>query len=97
MNKKGDISLNIIIIAAIGLLVLVILSVIFIGKMGTTSKNVDNCETKSGTCVASASACTNGPTGVPAGLSGKVAPSAFKCFDPASGALDTRVCCLTIS
>ena len=89
MNKKGDISLNIIIMAAVGLLVLVILSVIFIGKMGLTSKNVDNCETKGGQCVDTAATCTSG--------GGKVAPSAFKCFN-ADNTPNTAnsVCCLTI-
>ena len=91
MNKKGDISLNIIIIAAVGLLVLVILSVIFIGKMGMTSKNVDNCETKGGTCVGNNNACTDP---APNGRAGKVAPSSFKCFDT-NNVQDSRVCCLT--
>ena len=34
MSKKGDISLQVIVIAAIALLVLVVLSVIFMGRMG---------------------------------------------------------------
>lgn len=39
MNKRGaEISLNVIIVAAIALLVLVILSVIFMGRMGIFTK-----------------------------------------------------------
>jgi len=55
MYKKGQgISLNVIIIAAIALLVLVILSVIFMGRMGiftTESSGTEYCKnTVKGTC-----------------------------------------------
>lgn len=51
MHKKAQgISLNVIIIAAIALLVLVILSIIFIGRMGRTREEVDKCETNGGIC-----------------------------------------------
>lgn len=50
-NRKAQgISLNVIIIAAIALLVLVILSIIFIGRMGKTREEVDRCETNGGIC-----------------------------------------------
>lgn len=52
-NKKADMSLNVIIVAAIGLMVLVILAVIFIGRMGTFSKSSENCAQLGGTCYAS--------------------------------------------
>ncbi len=56
MRKKAQgLSMNVIIIAAIALLVLVILAVIFIGRMGTTTRNIDQCK---GTCVSSAYDCT---------------------------------------
>jgi len=44
MKKAQGLSMNVIIIAAITLLVLVILAVIFIGRMGTTTKNIDKCQ-----------------------------------------------------
>ena len=55
MYKKGaEMSLNVIIVAAIGLLVLVILSVIFMGRMGIftkTSAGTDYCvNTVKGSC-----------------------------------------------
>lgn len=57
MSKKAQgLSMNVIIIAAIALLVLVILAVIFIGRMGSTARNIDQCK---GTCVASEVDCTN--------------------------------------
>jgi len=51
-NKAQGISMNVIIIAAIALLVLVILSVIFLGKMGGFGKGVGDCTNKGGTCQA---------------------------------------------
>ncbi len=52
MNKKAQgISMNVIIIAAIALLVLVILSVIFIGRMGSFGRAAANCESQGGQCL----------------------------------------------
>ena len=51
MAKKAQgISINVIIIAAIALLVLVILSVIFIGRVGIFGAKVAECENKGGKC-----------------------------------------------
>lgn len=89
MNRKAQgLSLNVIIVAAVGLLVLVILSVIFIGKMGGTSRDIDRCETKGGSCVVSTgSAAEDCPTGV--------APASWKCLKEDGGGDidDTKVCC----
>ena len=58
MSKKAQgISINVIIIAAVALLVLVILSVIFIGRLGTFSTAVGECSNKGGTCVLSGEDC----------------------------------------
>lgn len=52
MNKKAQgISINVVIVAAIALLVLVVLSVIFIGRLGLFSSSVGECENKGGVCV----------------------------------------------
>ena len=51
MMKKGEMGLNLIVVAAIGLLVLVIISVIFVGKMSATRKNVDSCNANNGQCL----------------------------------------------
>lgn len=50
--KKGDLSINIVIIAVIALLVLVVLSYIFIGKISQTRKGIDKCENAGGSCKA---------------------------------------------
>jgi len=51
MNKKGDgLTLNVIIIAALGLLVLVILAVIFTGRAGMFRVESGKCDVYGGTC-----------------------------------------------
>ena len=51
MDKKGvEISMNVIIVAAIGLLVLVVLSVIFLGRIGTFGQKSADCEVQGGKC-----------------------------------------------
>ena len=56
MNKKAQgMSLNVIIVAALGLLVLVILAAIFVGRTGLFTKEISRC---SGSCVASQQACS---------------------------------------
>ena len=51
MNKKGaELSMNVIVIAAIVLLVLVVLSIIFLGRVGIFSKQVGDCTSKGGSC-----------------------------------------------
>lgn len=51
MKKAQGMSLNVIIIAALGLLVLVILAIIFTGKTGAFVRESDKCETQAGQCV----------------------------------------------
>jgi hypothetical protein len=58
MNKKGvELSMNVIIIAAIGLLVLVILAVLVINSGNKAQTGLQSCTAKGGVCKAS---CDNG-------------------------------------
>ncbi len=57
MKKAQGLSLNIIILAAIALLVLIILAVIFSGRMGKFSSGIEDCGAKGGTPSTTASAC----------------------------------------
>ena len=50
MKKAQGISMNVMVIAAIALLVLVILSLIFTGKINLFSANVIDCVSKGGSC-----------------------------------------------
>jgi hypothetical protein len=52
MNKKGvELSMNLIIIAAIGLLILVILAVLVIGSANKTNEGMKSCSLQGGMCV----------------------------------------------
>lgn len=59
MRKKADLSLNTIVVAAIGLTVMVILIVMFIGKARLFGKGVSSCTEKGGECVAGFTVCLN--------------------------------------
>ncbi len=89
MNKKAvELSMNVIIIAAIALLVLVILSAIFIGRMGFFGKSVGECSTQGGKCAVECGSedyrTLNYPT---------VNPT-IACEDTKAG--ERQVCCMPI-
>ncbi len=50
MKKAQGLSLNTIIIAALVIMVLVILALVFTGQMGDFSKDTDSCTAKGGQC-----------------------------------------------
>ena len=50
MKKAQSLSMNTIIIAALALLVLVIVAVVFLGRMGIWGQNVNDCASNGGTC-----------------------------------------------
>ena len=86
MSKKAQgMSMNVIIIAALALLVLVILAVIFIGRMGTTTRGVDQCK---GNCVPSAEECT--------GTYAKVSNEPCYRAGTKEPDNDNPVCCVTV-
>lgn len=59
MSKKAQgMSLNVIIIAALGLLVLVVLAIIFTGRTGVFVRESDKCDIKGGKCVATQADCS---------------------------------------
>ncbi len=49
-HKKGDISLNMIVVAAIALLVMVVIMLIFTGKISFFREQGDKCATMGGVC-----------------------------------------------
>lgn len=51
MNKKADLSINIIIVAAIALIILVIVSVLLFRSGGLLQKGTQTCEGVGGRCV----------------------------------------------
>jgi hypothetical protein len=88
MSRKAQgLSMNVIIIAAIALLVLVILAIVFIGNMSKTTSGIDQCK---GTCVASSYEC--GQKGA------YYKPTNDPCYKSDGKTLDTDnpVCCVGV-
>ncbi|MDO8642361.1 MAG: hypothetical protein Q7R76_02085 [Candidatus Woesearchaeota archaeon] len=83
MKKAQGISLNAIIIAILALLVLVVLAMIFTGKIGGFTKETKNCATlgNNAVCIADASECGGAEQKV---MSGYTCP-------------DQGICCLNIA
>jgi len=59
MKKAQGISMNVIIIAALALIVLVILAVVFMNKMAQVVTETDSCENNGGRCVYNAPSGSN--------------------------------------
>jgi len=50
VDKRGDMSINIIVIAAIALIVLIVLVAIFTGRIQIFGRSLDSCTAKGGVC-----------------------------------------------
>ncbi len=87
MQKKAQgLSMNVIIIAALALLVLVILSVIFMSRTGMFISDSKNCEQLGGRCVALTDEC-------PAGYVAKSMGS-MKCLKSDGSVDPDKKCCV---
>ena len=85
-RKAQGLSMNVIIIAALALIVLVVLSIIFVGKAGDFRKRSDQCENSGGTCI------DNEPGACEGDFERKIAGV---CFD-AQGEVDPdKICCVS--
>lgn len=86
MDKKGfELSMNVIIVAAIALIVLVVVLLIFTGKVRTLNKDLEDCGSKGGRCESGVS----GAFGYNTCPEGKAKVSA-DCGD-------TMVCCIQLT
>ncbi|MEK6849188.1 MAG: hypothetical protein AABY01_01310 [Nanoarchaeota archaeon] len=81
MRAQG-ISINVIVVAAIALLVLVVLSVVFLGRFGVFTAQSADCSNKGGSCTTGA--CPTGTSEY----------SAWNCADTAGGA--RQACCIAV-
>ncbi|MBR9676956.1 hypothetical protein GOV04_02350 [Candidatus Woesearchaeota archaeon] len=89
MYKKAQgISMNMIIIAAIALLVLVITSIIFIGRMSGTTASIESCTNKAGMCGVVCGSEDAGTANYPFQY------NEFKCPDASDGT--PQQCCLQL-
>lgn len=88
MYKKGQgVSITVVIIAALALLVLVVLSSIFITRLGKTQETVDRCESYGGRCFSLDEGC-EAPYSTPT--------TAYKCMDITRKEKENEICCLRI-
>lgn len=86
MKKAQGISMNVVIIAALALLVLVVLSVIFLTRTGVFSRKTIDCRQNGGICVSASEAC-------PASYPTSYTP--WKCLR-SDDSIDTDLrCCIT--
>ena len=85
MNKRGQgMPMNVIIIAAIALLVLVVLSIVFVNNIAGTNKELGSCESTGGTCKPAAFGCAEQET-----------QRNSKCYQAGSDKVDaTQICCI---
>jgi len=82
MKKAQGISMNVIVIAALALLVLVIVALVTTGRLGIFSRGVNDCKNQGGVCRTSC-------------LEGETEYSGVSCPDTDEGL--AQVCCLPIS
>jgi len=79
MNKKAQgLSLNTIIIAALVIMVLIILGLVFMGRMGSFGQKQESCQAKGGTC---RTECAEGEMEM-AGILGGICPEDYSCCMP---------------
>ncbi len=92
MKKKAQgISVNVIIIAAIALLLLVILSVIFIGNLGQFGAGVAECENKGGKCADPGVDCGDADTDV------ETYPTQYSAWSCTTEDDEARKCCIQVT
>ena len=59
MSRKADLSVNTIIIIALGLMILVIMTVVISGRVKMFTKSADSCADKGGVCEANFATCAD--------------------------------------
>ena len=90
-NKKSDLSINMIVIAAIALGVLVVTFVILTRQSSTTTRNLEGCELKGGKCAKDLPSNTNAQK---LSCNHEVYNVPVLVDDPACG--ESKLCCLKI-
>lgn len=78
MNKHAELTLSVIVMAALALIFLVIMIAVFTGKISLFSKDLSACETKNGICLTETEVCDGQKT-------------SFTCSDLAG---QKRTCCI---
>lgn len=92
LDKKGDLSVNIIIIAAIGMLVLIVLVVIFSGRTSVFTRETIRCETQGGVCADKGTAGNICSKAKPQGV---YTPAySYVCVDSNGKRASNKICCI---
>lgn len=96
-DKKGQgISMNMIIIAALALLVLVTISLIFISRTGVFSQQAKSCESAGGQCVDQADWPTCQVAAEQAGYDTGRRRTDLRCFDSRGRVRSNEICCVFV-
>jgi len=77
--KKGDISIQVIVVAAIALIVLVVLVLIFTGKIGNWGTATKTCDTYNGICAQECNSDIFGTKDYPIPYPGAKCDAGLKC------------------
>ena len=86
MNKKGaELSMNVIIIAALALVVLVIIIALFVGKMNIFTKQSDTCINNGGRCVEDEKDCIGPYENIQSGPNYRCEKDRFCCVGVTTG------------
>jgi hypothetical protein len=98
-NKKGaDLSMNLIIVAALALLVLVTVSLIFIGRTNTFNKQAKGCESAGGTCVDTNTYANCREYADDRGYDAGSLRSDLECYNPVTNKKEQyKMCCVLVS
>ena len=97
-NKKADLSMNFIIMAAIALLVLITISMIFIGRTNTFNKQAKGCESAGGVCVDNTRYANCREYAEDRGYSAGTLRSDLECYNLVTNKVEEyKMCCVVIS
>ena len=91
MNKKGDLSITTIVVAAISLLILVVLVAVFTGQFGGFVLGLQDCASKGGQCYDSCSVDAAKAAGHVVILPGKSDCSK----NPKTSGTGNQICCIS--
>lgn len=92
MKKKADLSINVVIIAIISLLVLVVLSLIFVGRLKIFTTQSGNCEQQGGNCIDASKVSVDCKAD-----NFKRVRTDLLCYGTDGKADDKKACCISVS
>lgn len=95
-NKKADLSMNFIIIAALALLVLVTISLIFMGRFNIFNRQAQDCYSAGGECVDQTRWPTCKSAAQDGGYSAGTRRNDLSCYNANGNVRENEMCCVFI-